>query len=120
VERLIALIDDDDSYRKGLLNSLCSFGFRVRSYSSAEDFIASADQDSYDCIVTDIHMPGMSGIDLKKLLVARGLTTPVVMVTGRGEPELEDRAAASGAVSLLRKPFSTDALIRVIQRAVEA
>lgn len=75
---------------------------------------------SCDCVITDIHMPGISGFDLKRLLVARGSATPVIMVTARAEPGLEVKAAASGAVCLLRKPFETDALIACLDRAARA
>jgi FixJ family two-component response regulator len=117
-ELLVAVIDDDDPFRTALAEMLGSWGHRVNDFGSAEEFIAAANgEGSYDCIITDIHMPGMSGIDLKRLLTTRGSKVPVIMITARAEPELEARAAASGAVCLLRKPFETDALIRCLERA---
>jgi FixJ family two-component response regulator len=98
---------------------LGSFGHRVTDFASAEEFIAAHGEGGYDCIITDIHMPGMSGIDLKRLLTARDSKVPVIMITARAEPELEARAAASGAVCLLRKPFETDALIDCLERAAD-
>jgi FixJ family two-component response regulator len=119
VEPLIAVIDDDSSFRTALFESLCSLGYSVRAFASAEEFIASGEERSYSCLITDIHMPGMSGIDLKKLLRIRECTVPVIMVTARGEPGLEAVAMDCGAVCLLRKPFETDILNGLLQRAIK-
>ena len=116
-ESLIAVIDDDESFRTALVESLCSLGYEARGFASAEEFIAG-DGETCDCVITDIHMPGMSGLDLKRLLTARGSTVPVIMITARSEPQLEVKAAAIGAVCLLRKPFESNALIGCIKRAV--
>ncbi len=118
-EPLIAIIDDDESFRTALVDSLCSLGYGVRGFASAEEFVAGDGEDSCDCIITDIHMPGMSGFDLKRLLASRASDVPIIMITARAEPDLEARAAASGAVCLLRKPFETDALIDCLARALK-
>jgi FixJ family two-component response regulator len=115
---LIALIDDDGSFRTALYESLLSLGYSVNAFASADEFAASSDESSYDCIITDIHMPGMSGIELMKTLAARGSRVPVIMVTARAEPGLEARIEASGAICLLKKPFETKALIGCLQRAM--
>jgi FixJ family two-component response regulator len=96
---------------------LGSLGYGVRDFGSAEEFIAVHGEGPFDCIITDIHMPGMSGLDLKRVLAARDSRVPVIMITARAEPELEARAVASGAVCLLRKPFETEALIGHLERA---
>ena len=119
-ELLIAVIDDDEAFRTALVESLSSLGYGVRGFASAEDFFAVSGEGSCDCIITDIHMPGMSGLDLKRLLMARDWRVPVIMITARGEPGLEARAAATGAVGLLRKPFEADALIGCLDRALQA
>jgi FixJ family two-component response regulator len=116
-ELLVAVIDDDDPFRTALTEMLGSLGHRVDDFASAEQFIATNEEGSYDCIITDIHMPGMSGIDLKQVLTTRACKVPVIMITARAEPELEARAAASGALCLLRKPFETDTLIDHLERA---
>jgi FixJ family two-component response regulator len=116
-EPLIAVIDDDEPFRTALLESLCSLGYRARGFASAEEFFASGES-SCDCVITDIHMPGMSGLDLQRLLMARERRVPVIMITARGDPGLEARAAASGAVCLLRKPFGADALIGYLEKAL--
>ena len=116
---LVAVIDDDDPFRTALAEMLGSFGHRVTDFASAEEFITANGEGQYDCIITDIHMPGMSGIDLKRLLTARDSKVPVIMITARAEPELEARVAASGAVCLLRKPFESEALIDCLERAAD-
>jgi len=119
-ELLIAVIDDDESFRIALVESLSSLGYGARGFASAEEFIAVDGDGSCDCVITDIHMPGMSGFDLKRLLAARGSATPVIMITAHAEPSLEVKAATSGAVCLLRKPFETDALIDCLESAANA
>jgi FixJ family two-component response regulator len=118
-EHLIAVIDDDETFRGALVDSLCSLGYGVRGFASAENFVAAGEENSYDCVITDIHMPGMSGLDLKKLLAAHDSKVPVIMITARAEPVLEARAVASGAVCLLRKPFEANALIACLEAALK-
>ena len=115
----ISVIDDDESFRFALVELLLSLGYEARSFASAVEFIDRGGEGSCDCIVTDFSMPGMSGLDLIRLLAARGSTVPVIMVTGHSEPGLEAEAAASGAVCLLIKPFKEDALIVCLERALK-
>jgi FixJ family two-component response regulator len=115
----IAVIDDDESFRVALVESLSSLGYGADGYASAEDYIGSIGGEPFNFIVTDIHMPGMSGLDLMKYLAARGSTTPVVLITARSDPNLEARAAAAGAACLLRKPFEINDLIGCIEGAVK-
>jgi FixJ family two-component response regulator len=118
-EPQIAVIDDDEPFRTALVESLCSLGYRACAFASAEEFLAANGESSCDCVIADIHMPGMSGLDLQRLLRARDWRVPVIMITARGEPGLEAKAAASGAVCLLRKPFGADALIGYLEKALE-
>ena len=115
----IAVIDDDQSFRIALVESLSSLGYGADGYASAEDYIGSTGGKSFDCVVTDIHMPGMSGLDLMKRLAAGGSTTPVVLITARSDTNLEAKAAAAGAACLLRKPFEINELIECIEGAVK-
>jgi FixJ family two-component response regulator len=115
----IAVIDDDESFRVALVESLSSLGYGADGYASAEDYVGSIGGKSFGCVVTDIHMPGMSGLDLMKHLAARGSTTPVVLITARSDTNLEANAAAAGAACLLRKPFEIDDLITCIEGAVK-
>lgn len=116
---LVSVIDDDASFRSALVEALRSLEYDACGFESAEGFIAADDKRPYDCVITDIHMPGMSGFDLKHLLAARGATTPVILITARVEPDLEARAQDSGAVCLLRKPFETNDLIECLERALQ-
>ena len=114
----IAVIDDDESFRIALVESLSSLGYGSSGYASAEDYVRAIGDRSFNCIVTDIHMPGMSGLDLMKRLAAQGSTTPVVLITASSDTNLEARAAAKGARCLLRKPFEIDDLIECIEGTV--
>ena len=114
----IAVIDDDDSFRIALVESLSSLEYESSGYVSAEDFVRVIGGRSFDCIVTDFHMPGMSGLELMKRLTAEGSITPVVLITARSDSQLEAKAAAAGAACLLRKPFEINDLIMCIEGAV--
>jgi FixJ family two-component response regulator len=117
-ELLIAVIDDDDSFRMALVESLDSLGYEARGFASAEEFMASEAVGSVSCVITDIHMPGMGGLDLARLLTEQRRGVPVVMVTARSDLGIDAHPAAKGAVCLLRKPFKTDALIECLQKAL--
>ena len=114
----IAVIDDDESFRVALVDSLSSLGYQSNGYASGEDYIRTAGDRAFNCVVTDIHMPGMSGLDLIKRLATLGSTVPVVLITARSDANLEAEAAAAGAGCLLRKPFEINELIRCIDNAV--
>jgi FixJ family two-component response regulator len=116
----IAVIDDDESFRVALVESLSSLGYETSGYASAEDYLRGIADGSFDCVITDVHMPGMSGLDLTKRLAALGSTTPVVLITARSDSSLEAKAAVAGAVCLLRKPFEINDLIKSIDGAVKA
>jgi len=114
---LIQVIDDDESSLQSLAGLLRTFGFETRTYASAEAFIESGAADAPRCIITDIQMPGLSGIELKRWLDARANAVPVIMVTARSEQRLLDQARASGAVCLLKKPFDAAALLACLRKA---
>ena len=116
----IAVVEDDESFRVALVESLSSFGYGSDGYASAEDYVRAIGDRTFNCVVTDIHMPGMSGLDLMKYLAARGVATPVVLITARSDSNLEAKAAAAGAACLLRKPFEINHLIKCIEGAVNA
>jgi FixJ family two-component response regulator len=118
-EPLIAVVDDDESFRAALVELLSSTGYAVRGFASAEELVGVGGAGLFGCIITDIHLPGMSGIDLKQLLMSGGYRVPVIMITARADPGLEGRAVSSGAVCLLRKPFEADALIGWLDKALE-
>jgi len=117
---LIAIIDDDEPFRTALVELLSSLGHDVRAFPSAEEFVAANAIGSYGCVITDIHMPGMSGLDLKRLLTARACGVPVVMITARTEPELDAKVSSCGGLCLLRKPFEAKTLIASLESALRA
>ncbi len=118
-ELLIAVVYDDESFRMALVESLRSLGYAARGFASAEEIIASEVDPPCNCVITDVHMPGMSGLDLARLLTTRRRGVPVVMVTARSDLGIDARAAANGAICLLRKPFKTDALIGCLEKALK-
>lgn len=117
-DTLIAIVDDDDSLRTALVSLVRSLGYRANGFPTAEAFFADAEGALSDAIITDIQMPGLSGIELKERLTAESCIAPVIMITARGEPGLTERAVASGAFCVLRKPFVPEALIACLERAL--
>lgn len=117
-EPSVAVIDDDDPFRTALVESLGSFGYHVRGFASAEEFFSADLEFLCDCIITDIQMPGMSGLDLKLHLAASGSKVPVIMITALPEEGLDAKVAATGAACLLRKPFGSDDLIGWLEKLV--
>ncbi|WP_448660571.1 response regulator transcription factor [Sphingomonas sp. CJ99] len=113
-------MDDDDSLRRAIMSLLRSAGYRASGHGSAEAFLASAEPGLSACIITDIQMPGMSGIELKAELDGRIVATPVIMITARTEPSLLDEARESGATCLLRKPFEAETLMACLHHALAA
>jgi len=118
-ELLIAIIDDDGPFRMALAESLRSLGYGAREFASAEEFVGCDREEQCDCVITDIHMPGMSGFELSRLIASRESPVPVIMITAVAERGLENKVAASGSLCLLKKPFGTDALMTCLQRALE-
>jgi FixJ family two-component response regulator len=119
-EPLISIIDDDASLRHALVRLIRSFGYEARGFGSAEEFTESGTIGSFACVITDIQMPGMSGIELKQLLAKLNRTVPVIMITARHDVGLEERALAAGAACFLRKPFAAEALIACLERALKS
>jgi FixJ family two-component response regulator len=113
----ISIIDDDESTRLALAGLMRSFGLAAKIYASAEDFLRCGAAEPSSCIITDIHMPGLSGIELKQWLDDHANMAPVIMITARSEPHLHAQALACGAVGLLRKPFDAATLLACLKRA---
>jgi FixJ family two-component response regulator len=117
-ENVVAVVDDDEPFRTALVESLQSLGYGARGFASAEEFVAGNGERSCDCVISDIHMPGMSGFDLKRVLASRDSKLPFIMTTARAEQDLEAKAIAAGVVCLLRKPFQSSDLIACLERAL--
>lgn len=115
---LVVIVDDDASLRQATRSLVRSLGYDVHDYGSAESFLASGDADRADCLITDINMPGLSGIDLKHALTGRGCTLPVLLMTASTDDDVLDRAACCGAVHTLRKPFDCSDLVKSLEGAV--
>jgi FixJ family two-component response regulator len=113
----ISIIDDDESTRMALAGLLRLLGFEAKIYGSAEEFLSVCSLHPCCCIISDVHMPGISGIDLKRRLDESGQTAPVILITGRSEPRLLAEATASGAICVLRKPFDAEALLAGLRQA---
>jgi FixJ family two-component response regulator len=117
---LIAIIEDDDSLRPALIGLVRSLGYEAEGFASAEAFLDAGAQHRAACLVTDLQLPGLGGLELKTMLAASGCVLPAIVITARGEAALEKRALACGALCLLRKPFEADALIAAIERALDS
>ena len=106
--------------RRAVVALLRSAGYEARGFASAEEFLGSGAVASFACVITDIQMPGMSGIELKQHLLTIQCLVPIIMITARHDPELEGKALASGAVCFLRKPFEADVLIHCVDSALKS
>jgi len=116
--RTIAVVEDDPSMLQGLFRLLSAHGFRVLRFSSAESFIDSVDQCEAACLVVDIHLGGISGIDLKRRLTYSGSDFPVIFMTAVDNEATRQEAIDAGCVAYLRKPFLANLLIEAIDRVV--
>jgi FixJ family two-component response regulator len=115
----VFVIDDDDAVRSSLRLLLKSYGLDAQLCASAEEFLANHDPDRPGCILLDVRMPGMSGIELQQQLNARGATIPIVFITGHGDVPMAVEAMQAGAFDFLQKPFDDNDLIARVQRAIE-
>jgi FixJ family two-component response regulator len=115
----IFIIDDDDSVRKSLSRLLCSHGFDVEAFASAEEFLTMEHYLGMGCIILDIRMPGLSGIALQDELIGVGYDLPIVFITGHGDIPTSVRAMKKGAVDFLIKPFEDYELLDALNRAIE-
>jgi FixJ family two-component response regulator len=117
---LISVVDDDESVRESLSGLIRSVGFGVMVFASAEEFLASNRLLDADCLILDVRMPGMSGIDLQRQLAASHTSIPVIFITAHGDEEARVRALNGGAVDYLLKPFSEEALLKAIDTALKS
>ena len=118
-EPTVYVVDDDPAVRDSLEWLLTSVNLAVRSFASALDFLDADLPDAPGCLVLDVRMPGMSGLDLQEEMATRSIDLPVVLVTGHGDVHTAVRAMKAGAFDFIEKPFSDQALLEIIQKAVE-
>jgi len=114
----VFIVDDDDAFRQGLSLLLRTAGFQVEAFGDGREFLAAITDDRRGCVVLDVAMPSMSGLEVNAALKARGLAIPVVFLTGHGDIPMTVRAVKAGAVDFLEKPIIGKALIRRIRRAL--
>ena len=116
--RLVSIVDDDESLRRSVKNLLTSVGLRVETFASAEAFRQPGHRADTRCVVLDLRMPGMSGVDLLMRLAAAGSPIPVVILTAHSDEEARRRTLQAGAVAFLGKPFHGEALLGAVRRAL--
>ena len=119
-EQVVHVIDDDDAVRESLGFVLDSAGLQAQTYASAEQFLASVNRGTGGCVVTDVRMAEISGIELVRRLNAQGLGLPVVVMTGHGDVALAVEAMKEGVVDFLEKPFDDEVFLRAVKGALNA
>ena len=115
---LIAVVDDDESVRRATRRLLRAAGFEAETYASGTEFLEAIKHSRPSCIIVDLHMPGMSGLEVQSRLAVSGFEIPVLFITAYDDPGARDRALQAGAVSYLRKPFTEEALLQAIDSAI--
>jgi len=116
---MIAIIDDDESVRESTSELVRSLGYMARTFASAEDFLSSDHCYDSNCIITDVQMKGLSGVELQKRLIAEGHRLPIIFVTGLDNEEIASGAVNAGAIGCLGKPVSVKKLIHYLDIALE-
>ena len=119
-QALIAVVDDDECMRDVIQSLVQSMGHNVSTFASANEYLKSEQVHDTSCLITDVQMPGMSGIDLQDRLIARGDRIPIIFITGHPDDSVRARAMKAGAVSFLIKPFSPGHFIGCIENALKA
>ncbi len=116
---LISIVDDDDSLRNSLDNLLRSVGFRAQGFASAEAFLSSNQAHDTSCLILDVRMPGMNGLELQRQMVAANWRIPIIFVTSHADDDARARALDAGAVDFLSKPFREEDLLNAINAALK-
>jgi FixJ family two-component response regulator len=117
--RVLSLVDDDDSVRKATARLIESFGFTVEVFASGEEFLCFGSLRTTSCLVLDVQMPGMSGLQLQSQLAARGYRIPIIFITAHPDEEIRAQALEAGAVAFLTKPFGEETLLKGIRSALK-
>lgn len=115
---LVSVVDDDESVRQAMGRLIRSFGFAVVLFASAEEFLVSNHLDDTSCLILDVDLPRMNGLQLQAYLVEAAWRTPVIFITAYPDEKVRAKALQAGAVDFLEKPFSDDALLNGIRRAL--
>ena len=116
---LVTIVDDDESVREALKGFLQSAGFAAEVFSSATDLLGSHVLDKTSCLIVDVHMPVMTGLELQRRLGNSRFRIPMIFITARDDPQARAQAVRSGAIGFLQKPFAADALLGAIHAALD-
>lgn len=117
-EPTVFVVDDDEAVRKGLRLLLKSVSINTKTFASAQEFLDAYEPSEPGCLVLDVRMPGMSGLDLQTHLKEQGMEIPIVIITGHGDVPMAVRAVKMGAVDLIEKPFRDQVLLECVQRGI--
>ena len=118
-DAIVFVIDDDESVREALKSLIRSVGLKVATFASAQEFLQSQRPDAPACLILDVRMPGLSGLDLQRDLAETNIQIPIIFITGHGDIPMSVRAMKAGAVEFLTKPFRDQDLLDAIQQALE-
>jgi len=113
--QLISVVDDDPSMSRMLCRAIKAAGLRVDAFGSAEEFLDSEASQKSVCLILDMHLPGMSGLELQQLLNASSLEVPIIFMSAQGDEATQRRALKAGAIGFLRKPFSIESLLATLR-----
>jgi len=116
--KMVAIVDDDELMRSALQGMLKSVGFSSQAFASAEEFLQSGQQQQTACLITDIRMPGMSGLELQAKLNAQHYRIPTIFITAHGDTKMRMQALRAGAVEFLAKPFDDEVLLESVRAAL--
>ncbi len=120
IKNLISVVDDDEAVRRTTSLLVESFGFRAATFESAENFLTSVHLRETSCLIVDVQMPGMGGLQLQSHLSAAGCGVPIIFITAYESDESRQRALRAGAVAFLAKPFSDEELLQTIRSALRS
>ena len=116
---ILSVVDDDEMLRESLPELLREFGFAARAFSSGQEFLSSKYVDETRCLILDVAMPGMSGLDLQQELKRRGQAIPIIFISGQKDEDIRKQAFRQGAVKFLYKPFSDSDLLEAVNAALD-
>jgi len=118
-DSVVFVVDDDSSVREAIKSLIRSVGLRVETFGTAQEFLSSTRPDAPACVVLDVRLPGLSGLDLQHELTTHGINLPIIFITGHGDIPMSVRAMKAGALEFLTKPFRDQDLLDAIQQALE-
>ena len=117
---MIAIVDDDDVVREAMKSLMRSLGYNASTFGSADEFLKSEQVSKTSCLITDLHMPGLSGLDLQDRLIATGHRFPIIFLTAYSDENVRIRAMKAGAIGFMRKPCSDEHLLGYLNKAFKA